>query len=67
VPVSTRASGHVNLTRIEPDGTAILIIGQVPFGFSGVLKIDLETGDTIVEPQHSLEGRLEEACTALTA
>lgn len=46
----------VDLTRVEPDGTAIVsIVGQVPFGFTGVLKIDLETGDAILEPQHSLE------------
>ena len=57
-----------DLTRVEPDGTAVLmIIGQIPFGFTGVLKIDLETGETILEPQHSLEGRIEEACEVLTA
>ena len=57
-----------DLVRIEPDGTAILmIIGQIPFGFSGVLKIDLETGEAILEPQHSLEGNIEKACAALTA
>ena len=54
--------------QVRPDGTAILmIIGQVPFGFTGVLKIDLATGEAILEPHHSLEGRLEEACAALTA
>ena len=58
----------LNLTRVEPDGTAVLsIVGQVPFGFTGVLKIDLETGDAILEPQHSLEGNLKDACAALTA
>jgi hypothetical protein len=57
-----------DLVRVEPDGTAILmIVGQVPFGFTGVLKIDLATGETILEPQHSLEGRVEEACAKLTA
>lgn len=56
---------HVQLKR---DGTAILmIIGQVPFGFTGVLKINLTTGETIHEPHHSLEGRVEQACAALTA
>ncbi len=55
-----------DLIRIEPDGTAILmIIGQVPFDFAGVLKIDIETGETILEPQHSL-GSFEKACAALT-
>ena len=58
----------VDVVRIEPDGTAILmIVGQIPFGWTGALKVDLETGDAILEPQHSLEGRLEVACAALTA
>jgi hypothetical protein len=57
-----------DLVRIEPDGTAILmVIGQLPFDFTGVLKIDLETGEAILEPQHSTEGNLEKACAALTA
>jgi hypothetical protein len=57
-----------DLVRIEPDGTPILlIVGQIPFGFAGVLKIDLETNEVILEPQHSLEGNVEEACAALTA
>lgn len=57
-----------NLVRIEPDGTAILLVtGQFPFEWTGVLKIDLETGEAILEPQHSVEGDLEEACAALTA
>jgi hypothetical protein len=57
-----------DLVRVEPDGSAILmIVGQVPFGFTGALKIDLATGETILEPQHSLEGRVEEACEKLTA
>ena len=54
--------------QIKKDGTAILmIIGQVPFDFTGVLKINLTTGEVIHEPQHSIAGRLEEACAALTA
>ncbi len=57
-----------NLVRIEPDGTAILLMtGQFPFEWTGVLKIDLETGEAILEPQHSVEGDLAEACAALTA
>jgi hypothetical protein len=42
-----------------------MIIGQTPFGFTGVLKIDLETGEAILESHHSLEGRIAEACAAL--
>jgi hypothetical protein len=56
-----------DLVRIEPDGTAILmIIGQIPFEFTGMLKIDLETGEAILEPQHSRRGELDEACGVLT-
>jgi len=54
--------------QIKKDGTAILmIIGQVPFDFTGVLKINLTTGEVVHEPQHSIAGRVEEACAALTA
>ncbi|HSK16382.1 MAG TPA: hypothetical protein VK915_09445 [Gaiellaceae bacterium] len=57
-----------DLVRVEPEGTAVLmIVGQVPFTFTGVLKIDLETGETILEPRHSLEDRIDEACAALAA
>jgi hypothetical protein len=56
-----------DLVRVEPDGTAILMIaGQVPFEFAGVLKIDLETGEAILEPQRSREKEVEEACAVLT-
>jgi hypothetical protein len=56
-----------DLTRIEPDGTAVLlIIGQVPAGFAGILKIDLETGEAILEPKDRSEWQLEKACEALT-
>ena len=47
-----------DVTRIEPDGTAVLLIsGQVPFDFAGVLKIDLETGEAILEPREELVRR----------
>jgi len=56
-----------DLTRIEPDGTAVLsIIGQVPFAFAGVLKIDLETGEAILEPRDRSEEQIARACAALT-
>jgi hypothetical protein len=57
-----------DLLRVEPDGTAILmIIGQIPFDFTGVLKIDLETDEAILEPHHDTSGGIEKACAALTA
>ena len=57
-----------DLVRIEPDGTAVLsVIGQLPFDFTGVLKIDLETGEAILEPQHTIGERLDDACAVLTA
>jgi hypothetical protein len=56
-----------DLVRIEPDGTAILMVtGQVPFQFTGLLKIDLETGEVILEPKHSRGEEAEEACAVLT-
>jgi hypothetical protein len=55
-----------DLTRVEPDGTAVLyIIGQVPIDFAGVLKIDLETGEAILEPRDRSEQQLARACRAL--
>jgi hypothetical protein len=55
-----------DLVRIEPDGTAILsIIGKVPFGFNGVLKIDLETGEAILEPRDIGAEQLAKACAVL--
>ena len=57
-----------DLVRVEPDGTAILmLIGQLPFDFTGVLKIDLETGEAILEPHHFTGDAVEKACAALTA
>ena len=57
-----------DLERVEPDGTAVLLIfSQIPFEFTGVLKIDLETGEAILEPQHSLEGNVQKVCATLTA
>jgi hypothetical protein len=54
--------------QIKPDGTVILmVIGQLPFDFTGVLKINLTTGEVIHEPQHDISGRLDDACAALTA
>ena len=56
-----------DLARIEPDGTAVLYItGQVPFEFAGVLKLDLETGEAIVEPRDRSEEQLARACRFLT-
>jgi hypothetical protein len=46
----------IDMVRIEPDGTLILlIVGQIPFDFTGVLIIDLETGEAILEPVHFVD------------
>ena len=56
-----------DVTRIEPGGTAVLLIsGQVPFAFAGALKIDLETGEAILEPRDRSEQQLAMACAVLT-
>lgn len=52
----------------KPDGSLVLsIVGQVPFGFTGVLKINPETEEVILQPHHSIEDRVDDACAALTA
>jgi succinate dehydrogenase/fumarate reductase flavoprotein subunit len=56
-----------DVVQIEPDGTLVLLItGQVPFAFAGVLKIDPETEEVILEPRDRSEQQLAKACTALT-
>jgi hypothetical protein len=56
----------IDQVRVQPDGTVILsIVGQVPFGFTGVLKINLETGDAILEPHHEVD--TTRVCERLTA
>jgi hypothetical protein len=56
-----------DVTRIEPDGTAVLLItGQVPFFFAGALMIDLETGEAILEPRDRSEEQIARACAVLT-
>ena len=63
--IRTRDVG-IDQTRVQPDGTAILsIVGQVPLQFTGVLKIDLDTGDAILEPHHFVD--IAELCAQLTA
>lgn len=55
--------------RVMPDGTVILsIIGQIPFfdAFHGVLKVNVETGEVIHEPQHKTGGE-QAVCEALAA
>ena len=56
----------IDQIRVQPDGTAILsIVGQVPLGFTGVLKINLDTGDAILEPHHFVD--IDQVCEQLTA
>ncbi|MGY1651721.1 hypothetical protein [Geodermatophilus sp. SYSU D01119] len=57
-----------DLLRREPDGTLVLsIIGQLPFQFTGVLKIDPDTGEVLHEPANTTDDELERVCAALTA
>jgi hypothetical protein len=56
----------IDQVRVAPDGTVILsIVGQVPLGFTGVLKINLETDEVILEPHHFVD--IAEVCEQLTA
>jgi hypothetical protein len=53
--------------RVTKDGAILSIIGQIPFDFIGVLKVNLDTDEVVHEPGHLIGDRLEEACAALTA
>jgi hypothetical protein len=56
-----------DVVQIKPDGSLVLLIsGQVPFAFAGVLKIDPETEEVILEPRDRSEEQLAKACQALT-
>jgi hypothetical protein len=53
--------------QVKPDSTLVLsIIGQVPFDFAGVLKINPDTEEVILEPKDSSEEQLAKACRFLT-
>ena len=55
----------IDLVSVMPDGTAVLmVVGQVPFEFTGVLMIDLATGEAILEPHHIVD--TTRACHLLT-
>lgn len=55
----------IDLVRIKPDGTVILmIVGQVPFEFTGALMVNLTTGEVILEPRHTVD--TTRACRLLT-
>jgi hypothetical protein len=46
----------IDKVQVKPDGTVILsIVGQVPFEFTGVLKINLDTGEVIHEAHHIVD------------
>jgi hypothetical protein len=56
----------IDQVRVQPDGTVILsIVGQVLFQFTGVLKINPETGEVILEPHHFFD--IEDVCAQLSA
>jgi hypothetical protein len=56
-----------DVVQIKPDGTLVLLItGQVPFAFAGVLKINPETEEVILEPRDRSEEQLARACAVLT-
>jgi hypothetical protein len=55
----------IDLVRVQPDGTVILsVVGQVPFDFTGVMKVNLDTGEVILEPHHTVD--TTRACELLT-
>lgn len=62
---SSRDVGADVLT-VSADGTVIItVVGQIPFGFTGAIKVNLVTDEVIVEPHHDLSADLDKACAAL--
>jgi hypothetical protein len=56
----------IELVRVEPDGTvSVTIAGHHPVEFTGVMKINLDTGEVIQEPEHSAD--IKRLCELLTA
>ena len=56
-----------DIAQINSDGSiTLLITGQVPFAFAGVLKINPDTEEVILEPRDRSEEQLAKACRALT-
>jgi hypothetical protein len=49
----------------QGEGLVHLVTGQVPFEFTGVLKINETTGELLLEPQHTVD--TERACAFLTS
>jgi hypothetical protein len=46
----------IDKVQVKPDGTVILmIVGQVPFDFTGVMKINLDTGEVLHEAHHIVD------------
>jgi len=61
-----------DVTRVTPDGNVLLTTsgqvpfpGLVPYAYRGVLRIDLGTGDVILEPRRTTT--VPELCAALSA
>jgi hypothetical protein len=53
-----------DVERITPEGEVILsVTGQLPFQYTGTLKVNVTTGETLVEPRHVTD--TDEACAVL--
>jgi hypothetical protein len=56
----------VEKVTIEPDGAVIVsTAGHQPVEFTGVMKVNLDTGEVVLEPQHFAD--IERLCDLLTA
>jgi hypothetical protein len=76
IQLTATADGHqvrfrdvgADVLRRTPTGTLVLSIsGQIPFAFTGVLKLDVETGEIIQAPRNSTADEVDDVCARLTA
>ena len=62
--VTVREIGGV-VVRLTPEGLVQLSAGQTLL-FTGAIKVNLDSGEVILEPQHSLDAQTAEVCALYT-
>ena len=63
--VTVREMGG-NVARVTPDGLVLLFGGQT-LQFTGASKVNVDTGEVLLEPHHSLDAQIAEVCALYTS
>ena len=54
-----------NVARLTPDGL-VQVSGGQSLQFTGVIKVNTDTGEVLLEPHHSLDAQVTEVCALYT-